>query len=83
MFAADTNRRFYAFDQETGDVLWQTILSGFSDMAPIAYAVGGRQYVAVSTGLRGGSPRSAPGELATDVFYPSTGNALYVFRLPD
>jgi alcohol dehydrogenase (cytochrome c) len=45
--------------------------------------VGGRQYIAVSSGLGGGSPRMVPSVLAPDVHYPSYGNALYVFALPE
>ena len=50
---------------------------------PISFAVGGRQYIAVATGLGGGSPRAAPRALAPDVHHPQTGNALYVFALPE
>jgi len=37
----------------------------------------------VATGLGGGSPRAAPRALAPDVHHPQTGNALYVFALPE
>jgi hypothetical protein len=40
------------------------------------------QYVAVPTGLGGGSPRIVPSILTPEIHYPDTGNALYVFRLP-
>ena len=80
VFAADTNRRFYALDQWTGDVLWQTILSGLSDMAPITYSVNGRQYVAVIS--PGGTfvARGHRGRL--DINTPVTGHTLFVFALP-
>ena len=80
LFAADTNRRFYALDQWTGDVLWQTILSGLSDMAPITYSVEGRQYLAVIS--PGGTfvARGHRGRL--DIPAPITGQALFVFALP-
>src|SRR5690606_4136836 len=58
LFGGDANGRFRAYDQATGDVLWEVNLgsriSGFS----ISFAVPGRQYVAASTGkasLIGGS----------------------------
>jgi alcohol dehydrogenase (cytochrome c) len=50
---------------------------------PLTFSVGGRQYIAVSTGLGGGSPRMVPTVLAPDEKYPSNGNALYVFALPE
>ena len=46
-------------------------------------SVAGRQYVAVPTGLGGGSPRVVPSLLAPEIRHPQTGNALYVFALPD
>lgn len=80
VFAADTNRRFQALDQWTGEVLWQTILSGLSDMAPITYSVDGRQYVAVIS--PGGTfvARGHRGRLNLNV--PTTGQTLFVFSLP-
>jgi alcohol dehydrogenase (cytochrome c) len=50
---------------------------------PITYSVAGRQYVAVSAGLGGGSPRLVPRLLAPEIRHPGTGNALYVFALPE
>ena len=82
-FAGDLDRRFRAFDVETGEQLWQARLGTSVQGFPIAFEAGGRQYIAVSTGLGGGSPRAAPRNLATDVHHPLSGNALYVFTLPD
>ena len=82
-FAGDLDRRFRAFDVRTGEVLWQARLGTSVQGFPISFAVDGRQYVAVSTGLGGGSPRAAPRALAPDIHHPQTGNALYVFALPD
>jgi len=45
--------------------------------------VGGRQFIAVPTGLGGGSPRLVPSTLVPEVHYPANGNALYVFALPE
>ena len=82
-FAGDLDRRFRAFDVETGEQLWEARLGTSVQGFPIAFEAGGRQYIAVSTGLGGGSPRAAPRNLATDVHHPLSGNALYVFTLPD
>jgi len=43
--------------------------------------VDGHQYVAVTTGLGGGSPRNVPSTITPDIEHPSSGHALYVFRL--
>jgi len=81
LFAADTNRRFYAIDQSTGEILWQTILSGLSDMAPISYSVDGRQYVAVMS--PGGTfARQHPRRLGIET-PPSSGHTIFVFALPE
>ncbi|MEE3201974.1 MAG: PQQ-binding-like beta-propeller repeat protein, partial [Acidobacteriota bacterium] len=50
VFGGDVNGRFYAFDDETGDVLWQINLGSAVTGFPITYGVDGRQFVAVSTG---------------------------------
>ena len=82
-FAGDLDRRFRAFDVKTGDELWRARLGTSVQGFPISFRAGGRQYVAVSTGLGGGSPRLMPRSLAPDVRYPQSGNALYVFALPE
>jgi len=50
---------------------------------PISFAVDGKQYIAVPTGLGGGSPRVVPSIVTQDIRHPAGGNALYVFELPD
>ena len=82
-FVGDLDRRFRAFDVETGVELWEARLGTSVQGFPIAFEAAGRQYIAVSTGLGGGSPRLAPRALATDVHHPLSGNALYVFTLPE
>jgi alcohol dehydrogenase (cytochrome c) len=56
-FVGDLDRQFKAVDVETGEVLWQTRLSTSVQGFPITFSVGGRQYLAVTTGVGGGSPR--------------------------
>jgi alcohol dehydrogenase (cytochrome c) len=82
-FVGDMNRIFRAVDVKTGKELWRTRLSTSVQGFPFTFSVGGRQYIGVSTGLGGGSPRMVPGILAPDVHYPSYGNALYVFAMPE
>jgi alcohol dehydrogenase (cytochrome c) len=82
-FAGDLDRYFRAFDVKTGKVLWETRLGTSVQGFPVSFSVGGKQYIAVSTGLGGGSPRNVPQTIAPDVRYPAHGNALYVFTLAD
>ena len=75
VFGGDANGRFRAFDQETGEVLWEINLGSSVSGYPISFSVEGKQYIAVNTG--GGQPSLTP-ELR-----PSRGTNLYVFALPD
>ncbi len=75
LFGGDGNGRFRAFDQETGEVLWEINLGSPVSGFPITYAVDGRQYVAASTGGRVSG--------LTPELRPSVGNTLFVFALPD
>ena len=81
VFAGDLDRRIRAFDVRDGTVLWEKRLGTSVQGFPISYAVDGRQYIAVPTGLGGGSPRRVPDLLSPEIRYPRTGNALYVFTL--
>ena len=49
VFGGDVNGRFHAFDQKSGQVLWEINLGSPVTGFPISFAVDGRQYVAVST----------------------------------
>ncbi len=82
VFAGDLDRYFRAYDVRTGSTLWQTRLGTSVQGFPVTYSVNGEQYVAVSTGLGGGSPRDVPRRVSPEIRHPRTGNALYVFKLP-
>jgi alcohol dehydrogenase (cytochrome c) len=83
-FVGDLDRVFRAFDVKTGETLWQARLGTSVQGYPIAFSIGGRQYIAVTTG-RGGleSPRMVPRILGPELKYPPNGNAIYVFALPE
>lgn len=80
-FAGDLDRYFRAYDVHTGTVLWETRLGTSVQGFPVTFSVDGEQYVAMSAGLGGGSPRVVPRILAPEVRHPQTGNALFVFKL--
>jgi alcohol dehydrogenase (cytochrome c) len=82
-FAGDLDRGFKAVDVQNGRILWETRLATSVQGYPISFAVNGRQYVAVATGLGGGSPRGIPNALSPDIEVPNRGHALYVFALPE
>jgi alcohol dehydrogenase (cytochrome c) len=83
-FVGDLDRTFRAFDVRTGETLWQARLGTAVMGYPVAFSVGGRQFIAVTTGAAGGgSPRLVPRTIAPDIRPAQTGNAVYVFALPD
>ena len=83
VFVGDLDRRFRAFDVRNGDIVWETRLGTSVQGHPVSFAIDGKQYIAVTTALGGTSPRTVPSVIATEINYPSNGNALYVFALPD
>ena len=82
-FVGDLNRMFRAFDVNTGKILFETRLPAAVQGFPVTFTAGGKQFVAVTTANGGGSPRFVPRIVASDINSPETGNALYVFALPD
>jgi len=82
VFAGDADRKFRAFDVRTGAIVWETRLATAVQGFPVSFSVDGKQYVAVTTGNGGGSPRVVPATIAPELRAPATGNALYVFALP-
>ena len=81
VFGGDANRRFKALDAQTGDVLWETIVSGPVTGHPISYAVDGRQYIAVPVGGGTAEPERRVLSIHPEI-KPSRGiNALFVFAL--
>jgi alcohol dehydrogenase (cytochrome c) len=81
-FVGDLDRRFRAFDVQNGQILWETRLGTSVQGFPVSFTAGGKQYIAVTTGLGGGSPRMVPRTIAPEIRPPNSGAALYVFELP-
>ena len=82
VFGGDWDRYFYAFDDETGDVLWKIRTNNAVNSFPISYEVDGKQYVAVAVG-NGSSQARSLATLTPELKVPSAGSALWVFALPD
>ena len=79
VFWGDLDRKFRAFDADTGKILWETPMDGPVINSTITYAVNGKQYVAVlvgNGGLMAGLLREA-GVQSTPF-----RNGIYVFALP-
>ena len=82
LFVGDIDRRFMAFDDSTGEVLWQTIVSAPVSASALSYAVGGRQYIAVAVGGGTASPERRALSIHTELKSPRDSPALFVFTLP-
>ena len=82
-FVGDFDRVFRAVDTRNGKTLWKTRLATTVQGYPVTFSVDGKQYVAVTTGLGGGSPQAKPGTMLREVKRPAHGYMLYVFALPD
>jgi len=79
LFGGDVHGRFRAFDQRTGEILWEVNLGSQVTGFPATYAVDGKQYIAVSTG--GALNTMSLAALAREV-RAGTANNLFVFALP-
>src|SRR5690606_27995114 len=82
VFTGNLARHFMAFDDTTGEVLWETRLSSLPNGYPISYEVDGTQYIAVPVG-NGSGPAGSFAPLTPEIVNPPGGSALFVFRLRD
>lgn len=83
VFVGSLDRKFMAFDDETGEVLWTSgKLSNSLESFPITYEAGGKQYVAITANFASGLGRLA--SLTPEVKLPSNDPiTLFVFALPE
>jgi alcohol dehydrogenase (cytochrome c) len=79
VFGGDTAGRFRAFDERSGKILWETNLGSPVSGYPVAFAVNGKQYVAVSTG--GSLVANSVNRLTPETKASNAAN-LFVFSLP-
>jgi glucose dehydrogenase len=79
LFGGDTAGRFRAYDDATGEVLWEVNLGSHVTGFPATFTVGDKQYVAISTGA---TPNTFGLATLTPESRAGTANNLYVFALP-
>ena len=86
VFMGGTNDRYFrAFDAGSGEILWRFPASSGITGVPSAFAVDGRQYIAVQSGWGVDAQReqnSINMARGTD-FYVPQGGAIWVFALPE
>ena len=81
VFNGAVDRRFSAYDEMTGKVLWETRLNASPSSYPVTYTVRGEQYVAVVPG-GGGAFDGAGRSFTPEIDNPAGGTAVVVFKLP-
>ena len=81
IFNGSIDRYFRAYDDQTGKVLWETRLSDVPSDAPIAYAVNGKQYIAIGVG-NGGAQATGFTPLVPEIQNIDRAAAVWVFELP-
>jgi len=80
VFGGTADREFFALNDETGELLWETRLNGDISGAPITFEVNGKQYLAVGAGGRIAQTQFYARLTDTDV---GTGSGvMWVFALP-
>jgi len=58
----DDYKKLRAFDSQTGELLWQTVLPNAGVATPVTYMVNGRQYVVIAAG-GGKDPKASSGSV--------------------
>jgi len=81
LFTADIEGNFLAFDAKTGAQLYSFNTGSGTRGSPITYAVNGRQYIAVPSGL-GSIFTGGLGTLWPEARNFQNGSTLFVFALP-
>ncbi|MFA5580566.1 MAG: PQQ-binding-like beta-propeller repeat protein [Paracoccaceae bacterium] len=80
VFAGDAGRYIKAFDDESGEVLWEQRLNAPVGGAPTTYAIDGVQYLVVPTGYSAAAASSA--SMFPEVPLPSgAGNSIFVYKI--
>jgi quinoprotein glucose dehydrogenase len=76
--ATSSDRKFRAYDQDNGKVIWEYNLPAGSDGVPAVYELGGREYVVIPVGGAGQTP---PRAASAKELPPGPGGYL-AFALP-
>jgi alcohol dehydrogenase (cytochrome c) len=83
VFAGSLDRYLKAYDDRTGQTLWQVRMNDVPSSAPITYSVDGKQYLAVVVGNGGAQTATFPVLVPEIQNPPDHGAAIWVFQLPE
>jgi len=76
--ATSSDRKFRAYDQDNGKVIWEYDLPAGSDGVPAVFEVAGREYVVIPVGGAGQTPPKA----ASAKELPPGAGGYMAFALP-
>jgi alcohol dehydrogenase (cytochrome c) len=82
LFAGSLDRFLKAYDDATGELLWEVRMNDVPSSCPITYSVDGRQYLAVVVGNGGAQTVTFPVLVPEIQNPPDHGAAVWVFELP-
>lgn len=81
LIGGDAGRFVKAWDQESGEVVWEQRLNAPVGGSPVSYEIDGEQYLVVPTGYSAAAASIA--SAFPEVPVPSgAGNSIFVFKLP-
>ncbi|WP_172123111.1 MULTISPECIES: PQQ-binding-like beta-propeller repeat protein [unclassified Devosia] len=81
VFGGDAARFVKAWDQDTGEVLWEQRLNAPIGGYPMTYEIDGEQYVAIPTGYSNSA--SSISSAFPEIPLPTgSGNSVFVYKLP-
>jgi glucose dehydrogenase len=80
IFTATNDKKFRAWDADTGKVIWEADLPVAAEGVPAVYEIGGREYIAVCAAQGNGPNVNLPGAAKTPETPPR--NSYVVFALP-
>lgn len=83
VLAGSLDRSLKAYDDRTGEELWQVRLNDVPNSCPITYSVNGKEYLAVGVGNGGPLPSTFPVLVPEIQNPPGRGAAIWVFELPE
>jgi quinoprotein glucose dehydrogenase len=91
--ATNFDKKFRAFDKDTGKLLWEAVLPNSGNTTPISYEINGKQYVLIAAfggygnrppgGAASGRGQGAPPEVARVGAGGSSGGAFVAFALSE
>lgn len=81
VIGGDAGRYVKAWDQDTGEVLWEQRLNAPVGGSPVTYEIDGEQYIVVPTGYSAAA--ASISSAFPEVPLPTgAGNSIFVFKLP-